>query len=154
VQAIRETEAKRWTVDGHDLRDAYRRALLLPALESLRGRQEQIEFTLRRGKSRPGSVSGRALPGPRPRFVLTVGIEAQAQDAVGVLIHELAHLACWFEGEDTRDAAPSFARRCHDALDEWNDRRELTLDRTRVGAYRGTAGKSNRDLRQRRLNAL
>lgn len=138
AKAKAQAEAK-WTVDGVDMVRALALAMRLPTASPLR---RAPEFTLRRSKT-ANYVTGRAYIGQR-RFVVTCGPGHNAGQVVGIMLHELAHLACYAAGEKWGDADRAFANRCHDMHDEWNKRhgRIALVNDKASGAYRGSIGRA------------
>jgi hypothetical protein len=132
-------EAK-WTVDGVDMVRALALAIKLPSAKPFRGRAP--EFKLRRSKTAT-YVSGVAYCGQR-RFVVTCGPGHTAGQVIGVMLHELAHLACYAAGEQYGDKDRAFANRCHELHDEWNKRhgKIAIVDDRASGAYRGSIGRA------------
>lgn len=139
-----------YRVAGQDLR----RVLVwcvtnLPALAPLRGRD--LNFTVREHRSNWSAVSGRAT-GSTLKLHLTIGRYATLLDAVGVLLHEAAHLACYAAGEPWLDTDDAFADRCVAVMDEWTDAHpDIRVNPTIYGAYRGEEGRAN--VRARRAAA-
>lgn len=149
-------DAMKWLVDGIDLRDAFDKALTLPSLRPAKGRAKWrkrsggVWRTLARG------VSGRAWPlGGEIHLSVTsstIATREDARDAVAVLLHELAHVACAAAKEPYGDAGGAFGRRCIDAHDEWNEKfgHIIEVDRHGHGApYRGKHGRAVREARER-----
>jgi hypothetical protein len=131
----------RWTAGDVDLRTAFKLALRLPSLRSAKPGLSLDDFSLYRTSKYPVQVSGQTNG---HTLHLTVGVDANAGDAVGVLIHELAHMACFADGQPWGDADDAFGRRCLRARDEWNERNSniATLDRNGRGVpYRGEYGR-------------
>lgn len=136
-------EARKWTVDSVDLRVAMQKALTLPTLKILAKRPP--EFTIAHSRTKDYTTGQASY---RDHSIhLTIGVGENATRAVGVMLHELAHHATYRRGEDQKDGSRQFARRCHDAHDEWNERFTsiATVDTKLSGAYRGTSGRRDWD---------
>lgn len=132
----RETQKQRAhrELHGVDLIDAWQRMLRLPTGKLIR---REPELVLRRARRDPGKVTGYAWTDNR--VTVTIGVDADPAEAVGTLLHELAHIVCMQRNEPWHDGAPRFARRCHELHDEWNARHSKIVEvSTKVsGAYAG-----------------
>ena len=146
----REREAAKWTVEGVDLRKALTKAMRLPSASHMR---REPGFTISRSRTKD-YTTGRAWD--TRRIHLTIGVGESASRAVGVLLHELAHVACYRAGEDGGDASRRFAKRCHDLHDEWNAKYAgiVEVDIKASGAYAGPRGRRTRDWSRSRTGAI
>lgn len=137
----------KFTVDGTDLRLILSEALNLDSLASLTRRLPQ--FTVNR-RSSHGGVSG-FFKGSEFRVHLCVRADATLADATGVLLHELAHAACYAESLGYRDTDADFAAKCREVMDEWTAKNpDRPVDHVVYGAYRGADGRRNKaEIRRR-----
>lgn len=143
----RAREVERWTVGGVDMVRVIALALKLPSLEPAQPWLKHVHnWTLYRRKN-PNWTTGRT---DGYSVHLSIGIGGDPAKAVGVILHEIAHVACKHSREPWGDSDRAFARRCLDAHDEWNARHGhiVTVDRDGRGSpYRGEARK-RRDRRR------
>lgn len=144
--------------DGIDLRRVMKLAWGMESLGKINGKVRSMpEISIRRTKvetlsdGRQLSVekySGYAYPWRR-RITMTIkgGSQADPASAIGLLIHEMAHMACYWRNEPFSDSDRTFGRRVDAAIEEWNKRYGKTyveVDSRKWGAYRGAIGRANR----------
>lgn len=98
-----ERESERYTVDGVDLRDEFKRLCRLPAFGGPNGRlaRRPPTFTVTVRRERPRSQLGWASPSAW-RFHLSRYPGQDLADARETLVHELAHLAAGYDRVDRR----------------------------------------------------
>lgn len=123
--------------EGVDLVNVISKAMGLPTVKAS-GRKRAPSLTVRRSKTKPGTTA-HAWMGEN-RITMTIGYDSTIHRVVGTLLHEVAHHVCYWEGVGYNDGDPSFARRCHDLHDEWNQRwgsRVCEVSKHISGAYRG-----------------
>lgn len=135
--AAKAREDAKWIVEGVDLRKALKAAMKLPTCNL----RHEPTLVVTRSKTK-SYASGRAWISRR-KITMVVGETAKASNAVGTLLHEIAHHVCYYNGENYNDGSRQFARRCHDLHDEWNAKKPLgvTVLHELSGAYRGTRAK-------------
>lgn len=154
-------EARYFVKGGIDLRKVWKLAW---SMDSLGGKRYEIpKMELRRTKvelhtkASTGEIInftsskyvGRAhVWQGRVTMTITGGADvASAESSIGLILHELAHMACYMRGEPYGDSEYRFGRRVEEAIEEWNRRhggRYVKVNAREWGAYRGSIGRSNR----------
>lgn len=142
----------RYSVGDRDMRDVMKKALSLPAFKAAKG---YTDLTIQR-KADP-HLSGNAQCWGKGGIFLglsnhpsKLGAELEA---TGLLLHEIAHIACWREGKPFGDADTYFAHKCEEGMDQWNKKHNDEIDHEVSGAYRGKIGRRNKRAGTRRLYA-
>lgn len=95
------------------------------------------------------------LDGSSVKFYIAVGSNGDDAMTIGVILHELAHAACWNLHEPAGDADYEFGIRCIDAHNEWNEHSgsAIKVDAVQTGPYRGYIGRQLLAIRKARRNA-
>ncbi|MEV0759502.1 hypothetical protein [Nocardia sp. NPDC050435] len=102
-QRQKDAETERYTVEGVDLRDEFKRLIRLRAFGGLSGRlyRNPPEFAISRRKSMPRSQFGLAYPYEN-RIIVATWPGIDLADARETLVHELTHIAVGQDRSDTR----------------------------------------------------